>query len=128
MSAGVQRTAMAALCLTALLSSAQAGGEPAAGSRFELRVIVHDCYTATHVRVFVDGRRLVLVPPAQRNDSVALCYNHRASLGSRAQVRVLSGGRDRRIDLSPNAEARFLLISAAVAPSARLTRDPPLFD
>ena len=123
-----QRTVAAVLCLTAFLTPARSTGEPAAAARFNVQVIVHDCYRASAARVFIDGRPLALIPPGRRDDTVAICYNGAAVLGPRAQVRVLSQGRDRRVDLIPDAQSRFLLIAPDRPPYAHVARDAPLLD
>lgn len=124
--AGAPRIAAAALCLLALPASAP--GAPAAEPRFTVRVFVYECYTASAVQVFLDGRPLRLTPPAQRNDSTGLCYNGSARVGRRAEVRVHRAGGDRRIELRLDSQSRFLHVTPEHAPFARLAATPPLLD
>jgi hypothetical protein len=120
--AAIQRSAAAALLLTAFLPLAEAR---AAG---EVRIFVYECYTWSDVQVSVDGRRLALDAPARRNDSVGLCYRGRARLGARVRVRVRSGGQDRQVDLRTSGAAPFLHVTPGHAPYAWFARTAPLLD
>jgi hypothetical protein len=128
MTAALLRKALAGLGLLALSTSACANDEPPAGIRHEVRVIVYNCYTSTAVEISIDGRPLALTAPAQRDDTVALCYEGAASLGPRAEVRLRAQGDDRRITLRPTGRSSFLHITPGRAPYAALARDAPLLD
>ncbi|MEA3015534.1 MAG: hypothetical protein QOI38_256 [Sphingomonadales bacterium] len=113
--------------LLALSTPACASAEPAPGDRHDVRVIVFNCYASTAIEASIDGTALPLTPSAQRDDTVAVCYEGAVSLGPQAEVRVRSQGSERRIILNPTAQSRFLLITPG-APYALLARDAPLLD
>jgi len=76
----------------------------------------------------VDGRPLALVPPRQREDSVALCYDGTQNVGSVIHVRVRTPNGERQFDLRPTDESRYVHITPERAPYASLERDAPLLD
>src|SRR5205085_6197143 len=126
--AGVQRGAAAAICLGVLATAACAKDQPAAEARHRLQLIVHDCGSGLAAQVFIDGQPLALIPPAQRDDSVEICYNGVREVGARVQVRVRARGVEGQVELRPNAQSRYLLITPGHAPYASLAHDPPMLD
>ena len=76
----------------------------------------------------MDGRPLALVPPRQREDSVALCYDGTQNVGSVIHVRVRTPNGERQFDLRPTDESRYVHITPERAPYASLERDAPLLD
>ena len=122
----MQRAALVAALLATLMPGCSKAA-PAA-PRFNLRVMVLDCYTRSDVQVSIDGRLLALIPPARREDSIGRCYNEPVALGSEARIDIQSGGQTLRVTVRPDAQSRYLLINPAAVPHAALTRDPPLLD
>jgi len=120
----MQRAAIPAL-FPALLTS---GCSDADAPRYKVQTVISDCYTSSVVQVAVDGRALALVPAAQRDDSLGVCYDEPLALGHRTRVTLRSQGQDRQIVLSPNAQSRFLVITPGRAPYAQLARNAPLLD
>jgi hypothetical protein len=118
----------AALLLAALSAAACANGAPASETRRSLQLIVHECYSGAAVSVAVDGQPLALTPPVQRDDSVAVCYNQAREVGARVRVRVRSPGGEQLVELTPDAQSRYLLITPRHAPYAALAHDAPLLD
>ena len=126
MIASLQRAALAAACLAILTPGCSDAAPPA--PRFNLRVMVLDCYTHSDSRVSIDGRPLALTPPNRREDSIGVCYNGPVGLGAEVRIDIRSRGQNRRITVRPDAQSRYLLINPDDAPYAELTRDAPLLD
>ena len=128
MTAALQRAAqVAALAILAPGCSEAAPPAPAA-SRFNLHVMVLDCYTRSDVRVAIDGQPLALTPPARREDSIGRCYSEPMTVGAEVRIDVQARGQTRRATVRPNAQARYLLINFYHTPLAELMRDAPLLD
>jgi hypothetical protein len=123
----LKRAALSGLCLLALPASARTDGQ-AAEARFNIQVIVGDCYTTSVVEVSIDGRPLALISPAQREDSVGICFDGTESLGPQTAVRIRTPSADRRINVSPAVDSRFLFITPGLAPHVVFMRDRPALD
>ena len=117
-----QRAAQASVCLAILLPGCSQ--EP----RFPLQVMVLDCYTASDVRVAIDGTPLALTPPNQRDDSTAVCYDGQLTLGAEVGIDIQSRGQNRHFTVRPDAQKRYLLIDPVQPPFVRLERSAPLID
>jgi hypothetical protein len=91
-------------------------------------VVVANCYTAMpDVRVSIDGHRLELTPPAQRDDSVGLCFDRAMKLGGHISVALTVQGRTKRFALNLNARSKMVLISAREL-KAGVEEKPIMFD
>jgi hypothetical protein len=124
----LEQATAAVLCSAALLVSGCSKDPSPGARRFNVRAIVVDCYKKSIAEVFIDGTQLALTPAPQRDDSIGACYDRSLALGARAQVRIRSQGREHSVELIPNEDARFLLISPDHAPYAELSRNAPLLD
>ena len=111
-----------------MLSAAACSNEKEAIPGVTLQVVVHECYTATAVEISINGTPLALTPPAQRDDTVAMCYDGAMSLGRQADVRIRTPAGERRVEVVPAADSRFLAITPDRAPYAAAARDRPLLD
>ena len=87
-------------------------------------VEVYNCYTATpDVRIEVDGRMLVLVPAAKRDDSVASCYSGTIAFRPSVHVRFIRGGTVRDFDLRLTRQTRVVAISARTLEAEAMDKD-----
>jgi hypothetical protein len=120
------RAALAAACLAILTPGCSKAAPPA--PRFNLQVVVMDCYTHSDSQVSIDERPLALYPPSRREDSVGVCYDGPVGLGAEVQIGIRSRGQNRRIAVRPNAQSRYLLINPDNSPYAELRHDAPLLD
>ncbi len=125
----MQSVSVAAACLAILMPGCSKATPPTqVAPRFNLQVMVLDCYTRSDVRVSIDGRPLALTPPERREDSIGRCYNESAALGAEVRIDIQSRRQTRTVTVGPDAQSRYLLINPVAAPHAELTRDPPLLD
>ncbi len=115
--AGAGLTAIALAAISSLVSPDRS-----------LPVVVLNCYTGTpDFSVSINGRSLPLMPPAKRNDSVAVCYDGNVTVGTTATV-VITRGRDtRRFPLSVTRDVRVLEIDAH-ALTAKTAPEFPMLD
>lgn len=91
-------------------------------------VMVLSCYgTTSDFRVSIDGRSLQLLPPAARNDSVAVCHEGTVTVGATATVVIERGRETRRLSLPITRDVRVIAIDAH-ALTAKTARDIPMLD
>lgn len=118
--------------LLAVMGLALAAAGPAAAANKAgpgaISVVVHDCYTSTPTpEVELDRHRLALVPPAKRDDSVALCYDGTLAFERSAHIVVRRGATAKRFDLRLTRRTRAIMISAQSL-NAVATNKMPGFD
>ncbi len=91
-------------------------------------VTVLNCYSTTSdFKVSIDGRSLQLLPPAERNDSVAVCHDGTVNVGATAAVVIERGRETRRLFLPITRDVRVIAIDAH-ALTAKTARELPMLD